>query len=212
MPSKAVSAQGAKIKVSTGSGGPKPITGIGKGNPCVITSNGHGFKPGNVVALAAIVGMVELNGKTPAVQYVTANTYSLAGVNSSGFGDYTNGGTATPVAFSEVGEVTDFDGFDGQASEEDVSTLASEAVEKRLGLVDYGGLSISLKFVKSDVGQAALRAAQATREVLDFMIELSNGDVASFSALVKQFSIGGAVNKVLTGKVQLTISGPVTWA
>lgn len=74
------------------------ITGATQANPCVITAVGHGFQNGDAVALAGLGGMVELNNfAAPAIANATANTFELAGVNSTGFTPYTSGGTATKL-------------------------------------------------------------------------------------------------------------------
>jgi hypothetical protein len=45
--------------------------------------------------VASVGGMTQLNGNTYTVQYATANTFALQGVDSSGYTTYTSGGTAT---------------------------------------------------------------------------------------------------------------------
>ena len=80
-----------------------PITGASKANPCVITSVGHPFSNGQQVRISDVLGMVELNGVTATVANKTANTYELAGVNSTAFGTYTSGGIAKQVVTSVSG-------------------------------------------------------------------------------------------------------------
>lgn len=80
----------------------KAITGITNANPGVITSVAHGFSQGDWVFLAAIGGMTQLNGKYYIVQFINANTFSLTdlfgvAVNTTAFGVYTAGGTASRV-------------------------------------------------------------------------------------------------------------------
>ena len=70
------------------------ITGATKANPCVITSNGHGFRTGIQVTISGVGGMTQLNGNTYTITRIDANTFSLNGVNSTAFGTYTSGGTA----------------------------------------------------------------------------------------------------------------------
>lgn len=75
----------------------KVITGITQANPAVVTSNAHGFSNGDEVEVAAIVGMTELNARRFTVAGVTANTFQLSGINSTGYGAYASGGTAARV-------------------------------------------------------------------------------------------------------------------
>lgn len=72
------------------------ITGASQTNPAVITvAAGHAFVPGQLVTIAGVVGMTQLNGNTYTVGAVTATTFQLTGVNATGFGAYVSGGTAT---------------------------------------------------------------------------------------------------------------------
>lgn len=73
----------------------KVITGITKANPAVVTSTAHGFSNGNIVAIASVGGMTQVNGLNFIVAGVTANTFQLSGIDSSGYSVYTSGGAAT---------------------------------------------------------------------------------------------------------------------
>lgn len=92
---------------------PKTITGATQANPCVITSNAHGFDNGDHVYINNVVGMDELNVFGPyTVAGVTANTFQLSGVNSTAFGAYVSGGTVarivevkTPWTYAELKEI-----------------------------------------------------------------------------------------------------------
>jgi hypothetical protein len=87
---------------SAGSGGrvygsvdcrPKAIEAATKANPCVITITGHPFYNGDTVKIENIGGMTELEGDEVVVAGRTADTFQLSGVNSTGFGTFTSGGT-----------------------------------------------------------------------------------------------------------------------
>lgn len=88
----------------------KTITGATRANPCVITSNAHGFSNGDWVFISGVLGMTQLNGNTYIVAGVAANTFQLHDldgnlVNSAGYTAYASGGSvarlftlATPYA------------------------------------------------------------------------------------------------------------------
>ena len=82
---------------------PKNITGATQANPCVITSNAHGFANGDEVYISGVGGMTRLNGRRFIVAGVSANNFSLTdqvtgvGVNSTAFGAYTSGGTVARI-------------------------------------------------------------------------------------------------------------------
>lgn len=80
----------------------KNITAATNANPCVITSNAHGYSNGDEVYITGVSGMTQLNGRNFKVAGVTANTFQLqymngTNVNSTAFGVYTSGGTCAKV-------------------------------------------------------------------------------------------------------------------
>lgn len=75
------------------------ITGATQANPCVITATGHGLRTGVQVTIASVGGMTQLNGNTYTITVIDANSFSLNGVNSTGYGAYTSGGTATTYKY-----------------------------------------------------------------------------------------------------------------
>ena len=73
----------------------KSITGASKGNPCVITSAGHGFSNGDIVLISSVVGMTQLNDTLFVVANRATDTFELSGVNSTGYTTYGSGGTVS---------------------------------------------------------------------------------------------------------------------
>jgi hypothetical protein len=72
----------------------KTITGVTQASPAVVTAAAHGYSAGDLVLVDGIVGMVELNGRYHTVANPTANTFQLAGEDSSAYAAYVSGGTA----------------------------------------------------------------------------------------------------------------------
>lgn len=211
----AISAQGSKIEIAGAAGGAKSITGLQLSNPVVITATNHGFKPGDVVTVAGIVGTTELNGTRAVVQYVTTNTVALAGVNASGMTAYTSGGTLTPVQWTPVRGFKSYNGFDGQANELDATDLDSTAEEIMLGIARYGNFTIELnkKFDgitnAEDPGQLALAAAFTARTRSTFRLTLPNGKTKTFDAYVRANPLQGGIDALATSSVPLRITGEV---
>lgn len=80
----------------------KTITGATQADPCVVTSNSHGFLDGEEVYISGVVGMTQLNGRNFKVTGVTTNTFNLVymdgtNVNSNAFTAYSSGGTVARV-------------------------------------------------------------------------------------------------------------------
>lgn len=211
MASTAVSAQGTTLALGAVLAA-KTITGISKANPAVVTATAHGYTGGEVVQIASVAGMVEINSKVGIVNVLSANTFQLMGVDSTSFTTYTSGGTSTGIA-PTVANLKSYNGFDGQKTENDVSNLSSAAKEYRDGLKDSGTISLELQVDDSDLGQLAMRASQrGTGVVTKFVFALPNGKTRTFSGFVKQFTEQGAVDGVITGNVQIRISGDVIYA
>lgn len=79
-------------KAATATVGRGTITGATKANPCVITANAHGFTNGQLVYIAGVGGMTQINGKIFTVANAAANTFELSGINSTAYTTYTSGG------------------------------------------------------------------------------------------------------------------------
>ena len=71
------------------------ITGATQANPVVVTAVAHGFENQDDVLISGVQGMTQLNGRYFTVSNATADTFELTGINGTGFGAYTSGGTAT---------------------------------------------------------------------------------------------------------------------
>jgi hypothetical protein len=212
MTSTAISAQGSTLSVNTATAGAKTLTGITQANPAVLTSAGHGLLKGDVGAVAAVVGMTQLNGVIGVVQYTSTNTFVLQGVDSTAMTAYASGGTFTPQAWTPVKNVKTYTGMDGSAAVIDVSNLDSTAKEKRMGLQDEGQFSMDLDLDSTDAGQIALLAARTAQSVKQFKLVLPNGATATFSGFCKKITAAGGVDQVMKRTVDIEITGPVTWA
>jgi len=75
----------------------KTISAVTKANPGVVTATAHGFADGDEILVTGVVGMVELNNRRFTVANATANTFALSGVDTSGYGTYTSGGSAAKI-------------------------------------------------------------------------------------------------------------------
>jgi hypothetical protein len=212
MASTAISAQGSTVGIGTASGGAKTITAITVGSPAIATSTAHGFANGDIVTIASVVGtMASTVNTTWVVTNVTANTFALANSDTSGL-TYTSGGTATPVTWTSIANVKSFSGFDGSASEIDITYLGSTAKEFKLGLIDPGHFSIQMDQDNTDAGQTALRAAQTSGASKQFKLTLPNSKTATFNGFVKKIDSQGGVDAVVKNSVEMRITGAITWA
>ncbi len=212
--SNAISAQGSTLQIETGTGGAKTVTAVAVGNPTILTSAAHGLSVGDVVTFnSGFTGTnaADLNGKTAVLRYVTTNTFAVD-IDSTGHTITAGTGSATPVSFTAISEVKTFSGFDGAASEIDVTHLGSTAKEFRLGLVDEGGFTFEMNRVDADAGQVALLASRNAGTLKNYKLTLPNAEVAQFTAFAKTYPVQGGVDGVVSHSIGLRISGAVTWS
>lgn len=68
------------------------ITGVSLTNPCVITSPNHGLRNDQQISITNIMGTTQLNGANYTVTYIDSNTFSLNGIDATGFTAYISQG------------------------------------------------------------------------------------------------------------------------
>ncbi len=77
--------------------GGKAITNITRDMLPLVSVAAHGFVAQQIIYIAGVLGMLDINGDNYVIATVpNANSFTLAGVDTSDFGAYTSGGTATP--------------------------------------------------------------------------------------------------------------------
>lgn len=212
MASNAISFQGAKLEIGTGSGTAKNITAITQAFRAQVTSNAHGLLVGDRVTFASVGGMTQINTLVGTIVAKDTNTFCVD-IDSRAFTSYTSGGTATPVAYTQVKDIKSVRFAPGGRTEIDVTNLDSTAKEKRLGLKDNGTMSGDLNVDLTDAGQNACRASEGSDDVKTFRMTLpSSAGTATFNGQVKQMSWEGAVDGVHMGTYEITITGDIAWA
>lgn len=119
------------------------------------------------------------------------------------------GNVDSPLTYTEIKEVKSFQGFDGEASEVDVTHLRSHAKEFLMGLQDFGSFSVDVNHLPSDPGQLLARAAKASAVVQDFKATFSDGSTAVFQGYVKSNPRSGGVDAAVDGSFAIRITGEV---
>jgi len=213
MPSNAQNAQGTTLEISSGSGGAESCSAIALGFPTILTSNAHALVNGDVVTCAAFEGAdaASINSLTFVVSNVTTNTFAI-GLDSSALTITVGSGTATPVAWTTVGEIVSGGGFDGTSAIIPKTNLASTAVEKDIGLQDFGTLKLEIQIYDSDAGQTAMRLAKANQTSKSFKVTYPDDTTRTFDGFVMSFSESFGVDSIVTGSTEILIDGEVTYA
>lgn len=118
----------------------------------------------------------------------------------------------SPDNLTEIKEVVDFQLFDGQANEIDITNLQSAAKERFMGLQDYGSGTFSLNFLSADPGQVEARAAKATRTQKVIRMTFSDGYTATHNGYVQSAPINGGVDAKVDHSLSILVDGDVTFA
>lgn len=118
--------------------------------------------------------------------------------------------------FTNIAEVTSMNGPDEKASQIDVTSFDSTAMEYIAGLTDGGEVSFDFNFVGSDAQQAGLRTDLRAGTVRSFKAiandHASDPSNVTFTAIVTALSgFKAGVNQALKGSCSLKISGLPTW-
>ena len=98
---------GSAIILNAAPGATAAISGASQADPCVITATAHGFSTGDTIKITNVVGMTELNNKLYTITVLTADTFSLDGINSTGYTEYTSGGVCTIQDFLLTGKIVE---------------------------------------------------------------------------------------------------------
>ena len=216
----AIPAQGSTLRIAGSASSAVTITAITVGYPTILAITGHtGVANGDVVTFAGFAGAdaALLNGLTAtAKNYATGATNDTIAVdiNTVGKTITCSGATITPSAWVKVGNISTIKASGSTAPKYDVSDLDSTRVEKALGLPDCGTVTMDNFCVDSDAGQTACLYAFLARTVQTFKITYPSGGTPNrtFAAFVAKFQEVGdaAINKSVTGTVELEITGTVT--
>lgn len=117
-----------------------------------------------------------------------------------------------------VGEILSFNGPTGSAAVIDITSLASTAKEKMMGLPDEGQFSMELCFNRASSGQNNMRASRADQHIGAGVLILNDNSSetartrAKFKAYVTGYSISGAVDDKVKLSAALEITGGVSWS
>jgi hypothetical protein len=113
-PSGIADLNGLLCEISTGLtsiGKTVSITAATQANPCVITAPNHGFTTGQIIMFSSVGGMTQLLNNLYTITVIDTNTFSLNGVNSTGYTAFTSGGTANTATFYAANQSTAMKAF-----------------------------------------------------------------------------------------------------
>lgn len=138
---------------------------------------------------------------------MTSTAISAQGTSVSMSSKPAGGGQPTPMPIKNVYE---FSGFDGSASDIDVTDLESKAKEYRAGLQDWDTVTMGVNINMTEASHIALLAAKKSGELKEFTATLSDGTTIAFNGYVKSFPISMGVDGVYKGSVKIKVTGDIT--
>jgi hypothetical protein len=175
----------------------KVITAITNASPPVVTSAGHLFTDYDVVKLSGIVGMTELNDKLCVVDVISADTFSLIGVDATNYDAYASGGTASKATMTQTCQCTSYSGPTGQTPTSTVVTSCGPV--KTFGDPELGAANVGLLYAPGSFRQT-LRNANKNGDLVAIKIVLPRNKGICFDiGRVTSLDRGASANGSWTG-------------
>lgn len=202
-----------RIEMQKTLGSAKTITAISKASEAVITAT-HDFAIGDLIVLAGIVGMTQMNDLVVRVKSVSTTVSFVAeSLDSTGFSTYVSGGTATKVtAFDTFDSATSFSFPEPAPNKIDVTTVHDNTKKEVFGLDEAPQITLPLIADPTSVVSISLRAASAAKTTRVFRVTLQTGQVLIMNAYVAGGrGLDGAVGAVATASASLTLAATEQW-
>jgi predicted secreted protein len=137
-------------------------------------------------------------------------TQTSTALSAQGTGIQIDTGTTGTPLLVDITNVSDISGFDGKATQIDVTNLKSTAKERRVGLQDWGSVTLATDINLKEASHAALLAAKQAGTAKSFTVTLSDTSKIAFTAFVSTFPISAKVDAVYKGNIVLDITGDIT--
>lgn len=189
------------VSMQSAIAGTKAISAITNANPGVATSTAHGYSNGNIVWLLA-QGMYQLNERPVRVANVTANTFELEGIDTSGFPAFTSGTAQLVTLGTNITTATDITASGGDFDFLDTTTIHAAQRSQIPGLPNASTFTFDNIWDVSDAGLLAMKAAGEAQAQRVFLFQFGTGG--------QKFYFGGYVNASLmpTGQAQQVVKTP----
>lgn len=212
--SDGIISQGTKLEMSTGTGGAVETVTAAVGYPTIITKASHGLTNGSVATLSAFAGASAalMNDKVVVVKNVTTNTLAVD-IDTTGGTLTAANGTLTPVAYTEIGNIMDFDVPGDKHNMIDFTHLTSARPVEKPGIPRSGELTFAINWTSDDTGLLAAEVARAAKTEKDWKVTYSDNSVHSFKGYITSINGGaGGVDDKVTGSITIHRSGALTLA
>jgi hypothetical protein len=156
----------------------KTVSEVTNANPGVASSTGHGLTAGTLGYFSTATGMAsELeDGMAVSAEAVAADTFTLRGVDTTDWGNFT-AGVFTPVAtFATLSESTSYSISGGESSPLDKTTLLDEQGQEDTSILSPQRVQLDNFSNPQGAALAFVEACARTNAAAIFRITFQNGE------------------------------------
>lgn len=200
------------VAVQSALAAPKTITEITKASPAVATSTAHGFIAGDIVLLKVSGGMRELNYRVVEVLAApTVDTFSLRGIDSTGFSDFVAGTAEAVTLGAECSTLQDFSPSGGEAAGIAVETIHTDDTYEIPGRRSPLVIASTSLWEPTDAALLALNGFDTSKTPGAVEVTFATGNRLLFAAYASaSLAPGGAAGGLVTTPVSLRLRGMIT--
>lgn len=204
-----VKGRNVKVEIAATFGTTVVVDAVTKASPGVAHSTAHGLTNGMVGYFEGVEGMVQLEGQAARVTAKTTDNFSLQGLNTTNFSDFSGLSDFKPAAtWVTLAEATSYQIGGGGAEKLDTTALIDSIKKEENGLLAAQSLDIGVNALTTpSVAMAAIEAAAQAGTKLLFRITLQDG---SLRLCFGEPSLPGEnvqKGQVGTGNFQVTVKG-----
>lgn len=198
-----------QVAVQTVLAATKTITAITKASPAVCSCTAHGYTTGQEVKLV-VNGMIELNNAVVKVTSVTADTFSLDGIDSTLFNTFTSG-TGQLVTFgASAATFQDVNASGGEAADIDITTIHDDTTKLIPGVKSALAYSFGSLWDPADAALVELKKADNVKGTRAVKLTFASGARVLFDCYpTVSLAPGGSTGGPVTTPVSFKLTGPV---
>jgi hypothetical protein len=185
------------------------IAAITKANPAVVSCTGHGYSTGSFVKLS-VAGMLELDNAVVKVTSVTADTYSLDGIDSTLFETFASGSAELVTFGAAAATFQDVNASGGEASDIDITTIHDDTTKLIPGVKSALSYTFGSLWDPADAALVELKKADRVKGTRAVKLTFASGSVVTFDCYPSvSLAPGGSTGGPVTTPVGFKLTGPV---
>lgn len=193
---------GTTFKAVTGYVTGVAVTGITNAKPAVVTSAAHGLVDNDIVKMAGVVGMTDVNGKHYVVNVLSVDTYELINTDTTNYDLYTSGGTGAKATLSATCQMTG--STHGSGSTTEITTETNCGISKSFGSPDDGQATFNFNYAPAAFIEALEDSRRNVTETAVVTTLPSDAGIMVDIGVVITVGRDGSAGGVWTGTATMT--------